>query len=116
MQINDRVTHATYGAGTIVEEYTFASGFSYSVRWDNGGPMSSSDCTWESPESLTPLRTNPSTFGNAFYGPYRVKVLGDHTHADPKHVVWVDYVFENGRGGTAPIATIKFDNAAPAQH
>lgn len=53
MQINDRVTHATYGAGTIVDEHTFASGFSYSVRWDNGGPMSSSDCSWERPESLT---------------------------------------------------------------
>lgn len=56
MQINDRVTHATYGAGTIVDEHTFASGFSYSVRWDNGGPMSSSDCSWERPESLTPLQ------------------------------------------------------------
>ena len=53
VQINDRVTHATYGAGTIVDEHTFASGFSYSVRWDNGGPMSSSDCSWERPESLT---------------------------------------------------------------
>lgn len=63
----------------------------------------------------TSTETTPSTFGNASYGPYRVAVLGDHTHADPRHVVWVDYVFENGRGGTAPIATIKFDNPAPTE-
>ena len=50
-----RVSHSSYGMGTIVEVGQFASGVSYKVRWDNGGPMASGDTSWERPATLTVL-------------------------------------------------------------